>query len=476
MTHPRLLFSALLCVGGSLLASGCSQGPWGWGKSSDKDAAANAESLPGGTLDPIASHSKPDDKMPKNPLALARLSERRNQPAQAERMYQEIIKKSPKDPAAYHRLAVLYAKQGKMKQAEENFNRALALKADEPEILSDAGYFYYLTGRPQQAEQHLRRALELSPGNRKYTTNLALAVGEQGRRDEAYTLFRKAGTDLQATANIAFVHSQRGEYKQAMAMYDRALTEDPSMRVAADALVELSKRTSDKDPERTSPAKAENATTLASHTTPASNASASPSAPSASDSLVTISEGRPVSPGDAYLAGAASERPAPGLYPATPIAANGLPRVGCVQAESSNEVACAYAAPTILPPPESPPKRAQAEFAAPLPEPAAIKVGPSGSALAQLPAPPTSDSEKAAVLRTSFPWQSGLPMGFAAAGILFLGVGATVLIRGRRPPRTPEAWQERVQGRHRSGRHPFRQRGISLRIRPAAEHSRRSRS
>ena len=92
----------------------------------------------------------------------------------------------------------------------------------------------------------MRRALEMEPGNKKYCNNLALAVGEQGRREEAYSLFRRAGSETQARANLAFVLAQQGEYEQSLQLYDRVLTEDQSNRVAADAMIELSKRASGK--------------------------------------------------------------------------------------------------------------------------------------------------------------------------------------------------------------------------------------
>jgi hypothetical protein len=55
-------------------------------------------------------------------------------------------------------------------------------------------------------------------------------------------LFRRAApAGSQAQLNFAYVLVQRGEYRRAMEIYDRVLTEDPTMRVAADAMIELSK-------------------------------------------------------------------------------------------------------------------------------------------------------------------------------------------------------------------------------------------
>lgn len=309
MNRARLLF-VLACLSGLAALSGCSQGSWAWlnpqQKASDSASGASASAIAG-----LGSGAKSDPKAPKNPFALARLSERQGQTAKAEQLYQEILKKTPNHAGAHHRLGVLYAKQGKMPQAEEHFARALALKPDYAELLSDAGYFYYLTGRMQEAERCLRRALELEPANRKYCNNLALAVAEQGRRDEAYALFRQAGTEKEAAANMAFVLAQQGDYQQALSLYDRVLTEDPTMRVAADAMIELSKRMEQKTQAAPSQGTKEAGPVLASHVTPEASYDA---AASRAACLATVSEGRPVPPpwvaGRGPLTGPAEGRPA----------------------------------------------------------------------------------------------------------------------------------------------------------------------
>jgi Tfp pilus assembly protein PilF len=333
MMNRVFLLPILCCLGVTLIASGCSQPPWNWGKSKNA-SASDAGGVFGGAPEASPANVKPGDKMPRNPVALARLSERRGQTEQAERLYLEIIKKSPNNPAPYHRLAVLYAKRGKVKEAEENFSRALALKPDDPELLSDAGYFYYLASRPKEAEQSLRRALEIDPGNRKYCTNLALVVGEQGRREEAYTLFRRAGgAETQATANLAFVLAQRGEYQEALNLYHRVLTEDTSMRVAADALIELSKFTPDKPRSPTPAAPEESRTVVASNQGPA---------------LATVSEGRPVS--------AAGQFPPPPVEGHAVLATNqNSPNLGYSGPVPSTGVPCAYTAQNDVGPPREMP-------------------------------------------------------------------------------------------------------------------------
>ncbi len=225
-----------------LVAAGCSQNRWFLGKSEAPGEAGEA-----GPADPSCGAAASSAQGSgcatdlKNPSTMARLCESHGQIAEAKRLYEETIHRHPQDPAGYHGLALLYARQGQFKEAEPCFARALALAPNRADLLGDMGYFYYLCSRNQEAEHCLRRALELEPNQPAYGNNLALALGEQGRDQESLDLFRRFGTEEQACANMAFVYAQRGQYANALEMYDRVLTRDPKDRTAAAAVVQLSR-------------------------------------------------------------------------------------------------------------------------------------------------------------------------------------------------------------------------------------------
>lgn len=228
------------CVGLAFVLPGCAY-PLG---NSGGAPGAGADVLSGvskawGSL--VGTNGDRKIALPENPSAVARLCERRGQTEQAERIYQEIIRRSPKNPFPYHRLAVISAQQGKPAEAEKYFSSAMALKPDDPELLCDLGYFYYLSGRLQEAERYMRQAVEIEPNDARYCNNLALVVGGQGRDDESVAFFSRTNSPNDALLNHAFVLAQRRDYQRAMDAYDRALTQDRSSRVAADALIELSK-------------------------------------------------------------------------------------------------------------------------------------------------------------------------------------------------------------------------------------------
>lgn len=264
----------------------------------------------------------------KNPMSLAQLADRRGEYEQAEKLYREIIRRNPNDGEPYHCLAVMYSKQGKFKEADSCFERAMTLKPGDARLLNDAGYFYYLASRNPDAERCLRQAVEKEPGNASYCNNLALVLGEQGRYDEAYALFRRGGSELDAQSNMGYVFSQRGEYKKAMDAYNRVLTADPKSRTAAEAMIQLAqleKRTRSSKPAGKSPE-----TAVAQRQTPAESPAA-PQQPIAEKPLFAMPDApqvaerpsaSPVEP-PAGVKTVAANPPAPPqsvLTPASPVA------------------------------------------------------------------------------------------------------------------------------------------------------------
>ncbi len=227
---PRVLGPLVLAV----IVSGCAQTPWSW-------PGGSAGSSGWGSL--FGGGGGGEQALPENVLALARLSERRGQDEQAERLYEEILRRSPHNPVPHHRLAVMQTRRGRWKEAEAHFARAMALKPDDPDLLADLGYLHYLSGRLDEAEKHLRRAVEIEPNHARYCNNLALVLGELGRDEESLALFRRVNPPSQASLNYAFVLAQRGEYQRSMDLYSQLLTEDQTLRVAADAMIELAKYT-----------------------------------------------------------------------------------------------------------------------------------------------------------------------------------------------------------------------------------------
>ncbi len=173
------------------------------------------------------------------PLTLARLAEQRGKTLDAERLYKSILEKDPGNPTVYHRLAIIQSKKGRFEDANAYFDKALQLKPDDPTLICDAGYCQYLQQRTEMAEALFRQALDIDPSHEAATNNLALVLGEKGDDRNAFALFRQVGTEAKAHVNMGFVYSRRGELQKAKDSYSRALSIDPRMIAAAEALVQL---------------------------------------------------------------------------------------------------------------------------------------------------------------------------------------------------------------------------------------------
>lgn len=203
--------------------------------------AAAAKEKSGNPLSSLFQKDEPEaNPASSGQLALARLSERRGQPEAAERMYRKLLDEEPDNPVPYHRLAVMNARQGRFDEANKLFEDALRLAPRDARLLSDVGYCYYLQQRMEEAEKYLRQAHELAPSDRSTCNNLAMLLGEQGKYQEALAMFRRVNSEAESLANLGYVYTRRGELELAKANYDRALSLDPELRPAAEAMIQLS--------------------------------------------------------------------------------------------------------------------------------------------------------------------------------------------------------------------------------------------
>jgi Flp pilus assembly protein TadD len=182
------------------------------------------------------------DNLLEGQLALARLCERRGESEQAKQFYRALLEKSPQDPRPHHRLGILAVQKLEFAQAEEHFRAARSLAPATADLLSDIGYCYYLQQKLTEAEDVLDAALDLDPNHSATINNLALVAGAQGRYGESLALFKRVNSEAEAYANLGYVLSQNGELAKAEDMYRRALTLDNTLRVAAQAMLQVRQR------------------------------------------------------------------------------------------------------------------------------------------------------------------------------------------------------------------------------------------
>ncbi|MCA9003873.1 MAG: tetratricopeptide repeat protein [Planctomycetaceae bacterium] len=172
-------------------------------------------------------------------LTAARSSEHKKEWLAARKQYETYLKKNPRSVVACHRLGIVCSHLGDSVAATRYFTQAKQLDPTNSEVLNDFGYALYKRGQYDAAEKVLTTALQNDANNKRVMNNLALTIGHQGRFKESYTIFRNIMSDAEAHANVAYIHTQRGEGEMALKEYDLALTADPTLETAGRAAAEL---------------------------------------------------------------------------------------------------------------------------------------------------------------------------------------------------------------------------------------------
>lgn len=179
------------------------------------------------------SDAEPVDRV----LSMARLMERQSKYGEAQKLYQRVLDRDPKNSTAWHRMGCLAVRRGDHKEALVDFARAAQFETESVELLNDVGYALYLQNELVSAEEKLRQALKQNPQYAAARNNLGLVLAEQMRFDEALVEFRKGGDEASAHSNLAFAQTKIGALDEAEKNYHRALELNPKQTQAGQALV-----------------------------------------------------------------------------------------------------------------------------------------------------------------------------------------------------------------------------------------------
>ena len=174
-------------------------------------------------------------------FGMTRIVERKGNIEDAQKSYEAILEVSPDYYPALHRLGVIAAGQEDLRLALSYLESAVELAPQSAELLGDIGYVYLLNGDLEQAHKSLSIAFDNAPHDQRITNNLALVTGYQGNLNEALTLFRRCNPESQALANVGYLLSQRGDYERARDYFHQSLNIDPTVRQAANGLIEVAK-------------------------------------------------------------------------------------------------------------------------------------------------------------------------------------------------------------------------------------------
>jgi Flp pilus assembly protein TadD len=90
-------------------------------------------------------------------------------------------------------------------EARQYYASALKIAPEEASVLSNLGLSYILSNDLPKAEETLRRAHGKADQDARIRTNLAMAVGLQGRLSEAEGIVKAGLPEDQAAANVAYL-------------------------------------------------------------------------------------------------------------------------------------------------------------------------------------------------------------------------------------------------------------------------------
>ncbi|HEY2415026.1 MAG TPA: tetratricopeptide repeat protein [Pirellulaceae bacterium] len=189
--------------------------------------------------DPVHLGKLPRRIGPEVYVGAARMLENQGKFPEAEEKYQEALKVSPGDLNALVGLARLYDRQGQSPKAIDVYQKAAKAYPTNSLIANDIGLCYRRQRQVENSIAAFRKAVELTPDNAKYRNNLAAALLDGGKENEAFEQMSVANPPAVAHYNLAYLLSERGQRAGAITHLQQALTADPSLKPASDMLVQL---------------------------------------------------------------------------------------------------------------------------------------------------------------------------------------------------------------------------------------------
>jgi Flp pilus assembly protein TadD len=103
----------------------------------------------------------------------------------AEKQYQTILEKNPKNLDALSNLGVVYFRIGKIHSAESTLKKALAIEPNDDFVLTTLGIVHYRQSRFDDALKELRKAIEINPNSATAHNYLGITASQKGRQQEA---------------------------------------------------------------------------------------------------------------------------------------------------------------------------------------------------------------------------------------------------------------------------------------------------
>ncbi|MEQ9395646.1 MAG: sulfotransferase [Haliea sp.] len=157
--------------------------------------------------------------------------QRRGEVAAAARIYRGILEQEPEHWQALHYLGLAELQQGRLKEADSLLSRSVAIEPRNANAWSDLGSVRVKADAPQDAVEPFSRALQLAPEHPDALNNMAQALRQLSRFDQARPLLEKLVTLRSGQPGplraLADVQTKSGDVAAAIETFQEALKLDP---------------------------------------------------------------------------------------------------------------------------------------------------------------------------------------------------------------------------------------------------------
>jgi arylsulfatase A-like enzyme/Tfp pilus assembly protein PilF len=165
----------------------------------------------------------------------AQIYEAREEFAEAERAYREVVRAIPDSPESYVNLALVQARQNGFDRAIETLKEGVERIPDSDVLLVRLGHTYLVGGKPREALETMAKVLVLYPGSLDALTVSAGVLDATGRKGEAREFYKRAlevepesrHLRLSYAANLA----STGSLKEAIGIYESLIADSPGEQV-----------------------------------------------------------------------------------------------------------------------------------------------------------------------------------------------------------------------------------------------------
>ena len=124
-------------------------------------------------------------------------------PAEAERLFTELLRTDPKNAALLNNIGIVYDLQGRHADAQTAYNKALEQNPGLASARQNLALSLAVSGRAQEGVGMLHRLADAGQGGRQLRDNLALALTLAGNTDAAGQVLREGMSQADAARAIA---------------------------------------------------------------------------------------------------------------------------------------------------------------------------------------------------------------------------------------------------------------------------------